>query len=120
MTLGLGRSDTDVISGRMGMECHAPLSRLRETIASLRRMWDGERVSAEFAGVSLANVGLAILPVQDALPVYLAAIGPRALRLAGEVADGVLLNAYAPVEYIRRASNEVREAAQTLAATRTP
>ena len=50
-------------------------------------------------------------PSRDPLPIYLAAIGPRALRLAGEVADGVLLNAYAPVEYIRWAVNEVRNAA---------
>ena len=111
MMLGLGRSDADVIAGRMGMDYRAPLSRLRGTVASLRRMWNGERVSDEFAGVSLTNVGLAIHPVQDALPIYLAAIGPRALRLAGEVADGILLNAYAPVEYIRWAVNEVRDVA---------
>ncbi len=111
MMLGLGRSDADVIAGRMGMEYRAPLSRLRGAVASLRRMWSGESVSAEFAGVSLTNVGLAIHPVQDSLPIYLAAIGPGALRLAGEVADGVLLNAYAPVEYIRWAAKEVRVAA---------
>ena len=113
MMLGLGRSDADVIAGRMGMEYRAPLSRLRGTVAALRRMWSGKRVSDEFAGVSLANVGLAIHPVQDPLPIYLAAIGPRALRLAGEIADGILLNAYAPVEYIRWAAKEVREAAAT-------
>lgn len=111
MTLGLGRSDADVIAGRMGMDYRAPLSRLRGTVAALRRMWSGERVSTEFAGVSLTNVGLAIRPVQDSLPIYLAAIGPRALRLAGEVADGVLLNAYAPVEYIRWAVGQVKTAA---------
>ena len=113
MMLGLGRSDADVIAGRMGMEYRAPLSRLRGTVGALRRMWNGERVTDEFAGVSLANVGLAIHPVQDRLPIYLAAIGPRALRLAGEIADGVLLNAYAPVEYIRWAVKEVRDAASS-------
>ncbi len=111
MTLGLGRSDAEVISGRMGMEYRAPLSRIRGTVASLRDMWSGKRGSAEYAGVRLHNVGLAILPVQDSLPVYLAAIGPRALELAGEVADGVLLNAYAPVEYIRWAVGQVKTAA---------
>ncbi len=111
MMLGLGRSDAEVISGRMGMEYRAPLSTLRGTVGALRRMWDGERVSAQYAGVSLSNVGLALLPVQDRLPVYLAAIGPRALRLAGEVADGVLLNAYAPVQYIRWAVGRIRAAA---------
>ena len=110
MMLGLGRSDAGVIAGRMGLEYRAPLSRLRGAVAALRRMWSGERVSDEFAGVSLTNVSLAIRPVRDSLPIYLAAIGPKALRLAGEVADGVLLNAYAPVEYIRWAVNQVRDA----------
>ena len=45
------------------------------------------------------------------MPIYLAAIGPRAIRLAGAVADGVLLNAYTPTAYVRYAVSEVRRAA---------
>ena len=112
MMLGLGRSDADVIHGRMGIDYRTPLARLRGTVSALRSMWDGDRVSTEYAGVRLSNVGLAIRPMQERLPIYLAAIGPRALRLAGEVADGVLLNAYAPVEYIRWATRVVRESAE--------
>ena len=112
MMLGLGRSDFDVIHGRMGLDYSTPLARLRGTVGALRSMWDGERVSAEYAEVRLNGVGLAIRPMQERLPIYLAAIGPRALRLAGEVADGVLLNAYAPVEYIRWAARLVRESAE--------
>ena len=113
MMLGLGRSDVDVIHTRMGIDYRAPLARLRGTVAALRSMWDGERVTSEYAGVRLNGVGLAIRPMQERLPVYLAAIGPRALRLAGEVADGVLLNAYAPVEYVGWAARVVRESAET-------
>ncbi len=112
MMLGLGRSDVDVIHGRMGIDYRTPLARLGGTVSALRSMWDGDRVSTEYAGVRLSNVGLAIRPMQDRLPIYLAAIGPRALQLAGEVADGVLLNAYAPVEYIRWAARVVRESAE--------
>ena len=117
MMLGLGRSDVDVIQGRMGIDYRAPLARLRGTVGALRSMLDGsgqKRVSVEYAGGRLSDVGLAIHPVQERLPVYLAAIGPRALRLAGEVADGVLLNAYAPVEYIRWAARLVRESAEAV------
>ena len=112
LMLGLGRSDVEVIEGRMGIDYAAPLARLRGTVGALRSMWSGERVSSEYAGVRLREVGLALRPVQGRLPIYLAAIGPRALRLAGEVADGVLLNAYAPVEYVRWAAAEVRRAAR--------
>ena len=111
MMLGLGRSDVDVISGRMGLDYRAPLARLRGTVDALRSMWTGESVTANYAGVILNDVGLAIRPIQERLPIYLAAIGPRALALAGHVADGVLLNAYAPVEYIRWAARLVRESA---------
>lgn len=41
------------------------------------------------------------------VPVLLAAVGPRTLRLAGAMADGVLLNYGAPVEYVRWAVGEV-------------
>ena len=54
---------------------------------------------------------MAVLPLQKSVPVYLAAIGPQALRDAGAVADGVLLNAYSPVEYVRYAVGLVRDAA---------
>ena len=112
MILGLGRSDSSVISDRMGINYRAPLARLRGTVEALRAMWSDDRVSTQYAGVRLSSVGLAIRPVQERLPIYLAAIGPRALRLAGEIADGVLLNAYAPVEYIRWAASLVRSSAE--------
>lgn len=106
--LGLGRSDKSVIEGRMGMPYERPLRTLEETVARLRRLLAGERVT----GGGLKGVRLAVEPAQPRLPIYLAAIGPRALRLAGAVADGVLLNAYVPVDYVRYAVREVAAAAR--------
>lgn len=106
--LGLGRSDKSVIQGRMGMPYERPLRTLDETVARLRQLLAGERVT----GGGLEGVRLAVEPAQPRLPIYLAAIGPRALRLAGAVADGVLLNAYVPVDYVRYAVREVAAAAR--------
>ena len=72
-------------------------------------------MSASAPGTSywdLKAVRLAVKPLQERLPIYLAAIGPKALRLAGAVADGVLLNAYVPASYVRYAVQEVASAAR--------
>lgn len=110
--LGLGRSDKWMIEGRMGMPYERPLAHMKQTVAQLRQLLAGERVSGAGVYWDLKAVRLAVTPAQERLPVYLAAIGPRALRLAGAVADGVLLNAYVPTAYVRYAVQEIAGAAR--------
>ena len=109
--LGLGRSDKWVIEGRMGMPYERPLEHMGKTVGQLRSLLAGERVSGGAAYWDLKAVRLAVTPAQENLPIYLAAIGPKALRLAGAVADGVLLNAYVPASYVRYAVQEIADAA---------
>ena len=110
--LGLGRSDSWVIGEKMGMPYEKPLETLAQTVAVLRELLSGQRVSQRGNTFHLSDVRAGILPAQDRVPVYLAAIGPRALRLAGTVADGVLLNAYVPPAYVRYAVGEIERAAK--------
>lgn len=110
--LGLGRSDKWMIEGRMGIPYERPLAHMKKTVAQLRQLLAGERVSGAGVYWDLKAVRLAVTPAQERLPVYLAAIGPRALRLAGAVADGVLLNAYVPTAYVRYAVQEIADAAR--------
>ena len=110
--LGLGRSDRAVVQGRMGIPYGDPRAVLEEVVGIVKKLLSGQSVSSRKGRLSLANVRLAVKPVQERLPVYLGAIGPKALRLAGAVADGVLLNAYTPTGYARYAVEEVRKAAQ--------
>ncbi|MGQ4809410.1 F420-dependent glucose-6-phosphate dehydrogenase [Candidatus Entotheonellaceae bacterium PAL068K] len=110
--LGLGRSDRFVIQDRMGIPYSRPRTRLEEAVTLIRALLAGEQLTATAGQFRLDQVRLAIHPRQPHLPIYLAAIGPQALRLAGAVADGVLLNAYVPTAYIRYAVQEVRQAAQ--------
>ncbi len=110
--LGLGRSERFVIEDRMGIPYTRPRPTLEEAITHIRNLLAGERLSTAGGEFRLQNVGLAIYPMQPQLPIYAAAIGPRALRLAGRVADGVLLNAYVPTDYVRYAVAEIRTAAQ--------
>jgi alkanesulfonate monooxygenase SsuD/methylene tetrahydromethanopterin reductase-like flavin-dependent oxidoreductase (luciferase family) len=81
------------------------LDRLREQVTSIRALLAGETVDLERRSVRLSMV-----PVPPP-PVWVSALGPRALRLAGEVADGVLLN-WATPERVASAAAQVREAAE--------
>ncbi len=110
--LGLGRSERFVIQDRMGIPYARPLATLEETVRHIRDLLAGARRTTTTGHYRLHDVGLAIQPMQQRLPIYLAAIGPKALRLAGAVADGVVLNAYVPTGYVRFAVEEIRRAAR--------
>jgi probable F420-dependent oxidoreductase len=83
--LGLGAS-SDVIVGRFnGIEFTRPLSRVREAVQRLRPVLS---VPAErgFGGLRLEH------PVAEPVPILLAALRPRMLALAAEIADGAFTN----------------------------
>lgn len=82
------------------------LARLREHVTSLRRLLDGEAVELEGRVLRLAA------PPDPAPRIWLSALGPRAVRLAGEVADGVLLNWCTP-ERVAAATTELAEGARS-------
>ena len=110
--LGMGRSEPFIIRDRLGLDYRQPRTVLAEAVDSVRHLLAGERVDATGRQATLRDTRLAILPVQQPLPIYLAALGPQALRLAGAMADGVILNAYVPTGYVRYAVREIRQAAR--------
>jgi alkanesulfonate monooxygenase SsuD/methylene tetrahydromethanopterin reductase-like flavin-dependent oxidoreductase (luciferase family) len=67
-----------------------PVRQMREYLTTLRGLLAGERVSYDGPSVKLKGVSLGFTPPR--VPVYLAALGPLMLRLAGELADGVTPN----------------------------
>lgn len=75
---------------QMGIELARPAVRLRESIHVIRRLWAGERFS--FIGETVTwNDAALQFPTRAGIPIYLAADGPQTLRLAGEIADGVIV-----------------------------
>jgi alkanesulfonate monooxygenase SsuD/methylene tetrahydromethanopterin reductase-like flavin-dependent oxidoreductase (luciferase family) len=80
------------------------LERLRELVACLRRLFRGEDVEVDGRTLRLGA------PPDPAPPIWLSALGPSAVRLAGEVADGVLLNWCTP-ERVVAARSELAEGA---------
>jgi alkanesulfonate monooxygenase SsuD/methylene tetrahydromethanopterin reductase-like flavin-dependent oxidoreductase (luciferase family) len=98
LTLGLGVSHRPVVEAWHGQTIDRPVAEMREYVAIVRAILRGEDPpKGEKWQTSFRLQGLDPRP---ALPVYIAALSPAMLRLAGEVADGVLLWLCCPA-YIR-------------------
>jgi alkanesulfonate monooxygenase SsuD/methylene tetrahydromethanopterin reductase-like flavin-dependent oxidoreductase (luciferase family) len=87
---------------QVGARARSPLGLAREYLVALRRLLAGERVTVAGEYVTLDDVALGWPPL-SAVPVLLGAIGPKSLAVAGEFADGVLLDADFSVEAARDA-----------------
>ncbi|HET6167403.1 MAG TPA: LLM class F420-dependent oxidoreductase [Marmoricola sp.] len=101
--LGLGVSGPQVSEGWHGVRFARPLARTREYVEVVRRALSRETVefSGEFHVLPLPDgpgkpLHLMLHPVREHIPLYLGAIGPKNLELAGEIADGWLPLFFAP------------------------
>jgi probable F420-dependent oxidoreductase len=90
--LGLGVSTPNIIQNWHGLPYDRPLGRLRAYVTIIRKALAGERVTHENEIYALRNFRLGLPAPQPPIPIYIAALNPRMLQLAGELADGVLLN----------------------------
>src|ERR671918_2586874 len=95
MILGIGSSGPQVAEGWHGQRFGRQLQRTREYVEVVRMALRRERVSYEGETLTLPlpdgpgkALKLTIAPVQESIPIYLAAIGPKNTALAGEIADG--------------------------------
>ena len=103
MRLGIGSSGPQVAEGWHGQRFARQLQRTREYVAVVRLALARERV--EFHGETLElplpdgpgkALKLSVAPLQQRIPIYLAAIGPRNTTLAAEIADGWLPTLFSP------------------------
>jgi F420-dependent oxidoreductase-like protein len=101
--LGLGVSGPQVSEGWHGVRFDRPLARTREYVDIVNQAMRRETVrhAGEFFTLPLPDgpgkaLRLTVHPVREHVPVYLAAVGPRNVELAGEIADGWLAIFFAP------------------------
>jgi len=90
--LGLGLSSEIIVGEWHGLPFAPSVQQMREAVQIIRMVAGGERVNFEGRFYRLKNFRLSIPAPSPAPQIYLAALGPRMCELAGEVADGVLLN----------------------------
>ena len=97
--LGLGTSGPQVVEGWHGQPWGKPLTKTREYVeivrAALRREtveFHGDQYEIPYAGADATGLGkplkLMLRPLRDSIPIYLAALSPKNVRLAFEIADG--------------------------------
>ncbi|MEU9285730.1 LLM class flavin-dependent oxidoreductase [Streptomyces sp. NPDC048275] len=109
-TLGLGVGNSSV--GPIGLR-QTTSAAMREGLAMLRALLDGR--AWDFEGCSEGSEGKVRSRLRDPqpqVPLHLAASGPKNLRLAGEVADGVILLSGVSPRTLEGATARVREGAE--------
>jgi F420-dependent oxidoreductase-like protein len=120
--LGIGLSHRPVIEYMLGLSYHKPARHMREYVSVLAPLLRGEHVN--FAGDQYrANVVLDV-PGASPVPLLIAALGDRMLRIAGGATDGTLLGLTGPktieshiVPKIRAAAEEAGRAAPRVVAS---
>jgi probable F420-dependent oxidoreductase len=98
--LGIGASSDRIVEGWNGIPFERPLTRVSETVDFLRRAFDGERGPGGFK--------LEQPPASD-IPIVLAALRGKMLRLAVEKGDGAFTN-YLPLRGLPQVKEAIREA----------
>jgi F420-dependent oxidoreductase-like protein len=101
--LGLGTSGPQVAEGWHGQRFARPLARTRDYVGAVRTalarerlVHDGETLTLPLPDGPGKALKMTIGPLQEEIPVYLAAIGPKNTELAGEIADGWMPVLFSP------------------------
>lgn len=111
--LGLGASGPQVIEGFHGVPYDAPIGRTRELVEICRKVWRREKLEyqgkyyriplPEGEGTGLGKpLKLINHPVRERVPVLLAALGPKNVQLAAEIAEG-----WQPIFFLPERADEV-------------
>lgn len=106
---GLGSSSDVIVERWNGIPFDRPYERVRDTLRFLRAALAGEKVRASYETFHVDGFRLG-RPVADPPPLYVAALRPGMLRLAGREADGVILN-WLSADDVARSVAEVRKGA---------
>lgn len=126
-TLGVGLGE-NINEGPLGYDFPAYKernARMTEALQIMRRLLDGEKLTFDGDFYRTDRAKLYSPPIQEHLPIYMAAGGPKSAQLAGRLADGVITSVKDPeitrsevVEPLRTAATEAGHPDPTVLATR--
>jgi 5,10-methylenetetrahydromethanopterin reductase len=115
--LGLAAGARDFM-GWVGIEHRSPLAAVRESVDVIRRLLAGDEAAVEGSYLRWTKEAYLRFQAPRVTPIYIGALGPRMLRLAGEIGDGALPLLLPPEHYFTVApllAEGARERSQTLA-----
>jgi 5,10-methylenetetrahydromethanopterin reductase len=96
----------DPLAKNVGIERRKPLTAMHETVTVLRRLLNMESVTFEGEFIHVSGIELDVVHGRREprhVPIMIGATGDQMMELAGEIADGVVLNYCAPPEHNDRA-----------------
>ncbi|MCS7011095.1 MAG: LLM class flavin-dependent oxidoreductase [Anaerolineales bacterium] len=105
----------DPLAKNVGIERRKPLTAMRETVTVLRRLLNMERVTFDGEFIHVNNIELDVVHGRREprnVPIMIGATGDQMMELAGEIADGVVLNYCVPPEYNDRALELIEKGAR--------
>jgi len=88
------------------------LTAMKECIEIISELLRGKKVTYAGSVFKIENIRLGVKPPRANIPIYIGAMGPKMLQLAGEIADGVLLTAGTTREYVRFAVENIKNGAK--------
>lgn len=106
VVLGIGAGDRATLEG-IGIEVAKPLSAVKESVHIIKELLAGNQVSIDGSVFKVKSASLNF-KCRSYVPIYIGAQGPLMLSLAGEIGDGVLINASHPedfryaIEYVKK------------------
>lgn len=109
---GIGAANQMLIEEFHGERFHRPLTRTKETIDAFRALLTGERVDYDGETITIEGAKLDFDPPRADVPVYMGVTGPKMLKLAGAIADGVVLNVFVTEGYVKNAIELIEEGAR--------
>lgn len=112
--LGVGTGE-NINEGPLGYEFPAYKERnerMTEALEIMRRLLDGEKLTYDGEYYRTDRAKLYSPPLQEHLPIYLAAGGPKSATLAGEKADGVITSVKVPEETVEKVVDPLKRAAE--------
>jgi len=109
--LGLGTGHRPSVESRDGIPFKQPMTRMRETIQIVKALLAGEDVNFPGKQFKLTGASMGAATPKTKVPIYIAALGPQMLQMAGELADGVLMN-WTALDYLGEAVEHIRRGAE--------
>jgi len=112
LVLGLGRGQPEWYQQRLGIDANEPLARVEEAISLLRQWWSPPHRAESDGPQGVAGWERQFGPLQQHVEILLAAAGPKAVNVAGRLADGIIFNELTSRSVMAEIIGQARKAAE--------